>query len=157
MKHLPRERRIVERMAPGVLCLEGFLGTDPRSLSEIIETDRRTLEKLGLDCPLLARRLEQIHEVAVANLERPVLVGPELEAAHLSAMGRIPCPWGGCGLWPKGDVVLTDRRTGRSYRFTALSIHLIGQHDFFQGRGHRYRIEPDEIARVLGLGKDGSQ
>ncbi|HOD81536.1 MAG: hypothetical protein BWX88_00660 [Planctomycetes bacterium ADurb.Bin126] len=157
MKHIPQERRIVERMVPGVLCLEGFLGSDPRSLSEIIETDRRALEDIGLDCQSVARRLEKVYEIAVANLERPVQVGTDLEAVHLSAMGRIPCPWGGCGLWPKGDVVLTDRTTGRVYRFTALSMHLIGLHGFFQGRGHRYRLEPDEIARLLGLGKEGSQ
>ena len=157
MKHIPQERRIVERMAPGVLCLEGFLGEDPRSLSEIIETDRQTLEKLGLDFLSVAHRLDQIYEVAVANLERPVLVGPELEAAHESAMGRIPCPWGGCGLWSKGDVALTDRKSGRTYRFTALSIHLIGKHGFFQGRRHRYRLEPDEIARVLRLCEDSAR
>ncbi len=156
MKQIPQERRIVERMAPGVLCLEGFLGEDPRPLSEIIQTDRRTLEKLGLDCLSVARRLEQIHEVAAANLERPVRVGPDLEAAHQSAMGRIPCPWGGCGMWPKGDVRLTDRKTGRTIHFTALSIHLIAKHGFFQGRRHRYRLEPDQIARLLGLCEEGS-
>ena len=27
-------------------------------------------------------------------------------------MGRIPCPWGGCGTFHKGEVELTDHDTG---------------------------------------------
>ncbi len=40
MKTSPEERRIVERMAPGALCRDGFLGDDLRPVREILEADR---------------------------------------------------------------------------------------------------------------------
>ncbi|NQT54365.1 hypothetical protein HQ576_20070, partial [bacterium] len=49
----------------------------------------------------------------------------------------------------KGDVELTTP-DGATLRFTALSIHLIRAHGFYQGRGAPYRLEPTQLAELLG-------
>lgn len=152
MKRSPELQKVVERMAPGVLCREGFLGDDPRPLEEILDADRSTVVGLGLTHEQLARRLQQMLAQAVGEMGRPVAVGGKLTATFHEAMGRIPCPWGRHGTFTKGEVELTDQSTGRTVRFTALSIHLVARHGFYEGRGSRYRLEPDVLARMLDLG-----
>ena len=44
MKLTPHDRQIVERMAPGVMCAEGFLGDDRRSLDDILADDASTVD-----------------------------------------------------------------------------------------------------------------
>ena len=38
-----------------------------------------------------------------------------------------------------------------------ISAHLIGEHDFYQGRGCPYRLEPAKVARLFRLGKQAGQ
>jgi len=149
MKQSPITRRIVERMAPGALCRDGFLGDDPRPLEEIVDTDRSTVEGLGTTHEALAERLRSILDAAVRGLGTTVSIGGRLTARYHETMGRIPCPWGKCGVFPKGEVELTDTATGERLFFTSLTIHLIAAHGFYQGRGCRYRIEPATIHRML--------
>jgi len=48
MKRTEQEQMILERMAPGALCAEGFLGTDHRELSDIIAADSAAIGAAGL-------------------------------------------------------------------------------------------------------------
>jgi len=150
MKQTPDLRRVIERMAPGVLCRDGFLGTDPRPLEEILDADRSAVAALGTTHEALAERLQTVYDQARAALGRPVEIRPGLTAVFHEAMGRIPGPWPGDGVFPKGDVEVTDADTGRTLRFTALSIALIRAHGFYQGAGSPYRLAPDLVAEVLG-------
>ena len=150
MKQTPEERAISERLGPGVLCREGFLGRDGRPLGEILDTDNSTVAGLGLTHEQIARGLGDVLRRAVAALGTPVGVGEGCEAVYREAMGRIPCPWGGCGTFRKGHVELTDA-AGEAVCFTPLSVHLMAEHGFYQGRGSRYRLEPGRVARMLGL------
>jgi len=152
MKRDPTIRRVVDRMRPGVLCRDGFLGSDRRRLEEIIETDRSTVVGLGTTHEAIAERLEAVYGRARAGLGTPVAIDGRLTAVWREAMGRIPCPWGGCGTFPKGEVELTDVETGQSLLLTPLSIHQVAAHGFYQGRGARYRVEPELACRLLGLG-----
>ena len=149
MKQSPEDKQIMERMAPGMYCREGFLGTDHRPLSIIVDMDRSTLVELGITKEQITERLDTILTTAAGAFGAPVAVGKGLQAVYHEAMGRIPSPYGD-GIFPKGEVELTTDG-GATYRFTPLSVHLIGRHGFFQGRGNRYRIEPAEIVQVLGL------
>ena len=154
MKRDPTIRQVVDRMRPGVLCKDGFLGSDRRRLEEIIETDRSTAVGLGTSQEAIAERLQAVYDRARAGLGTPVAIDERLTAVWLEAMGRIPCPWGGCGTFPKGEVELTDAETGRSLVLTPLSIHQIAAHGFYQGRGARYRLEPELLCRILRLGEE---
>jgi hypothetical protein len=151
MKQSPHDRRIVERMAPGVLCRDGFLAPDTRPLGEIIDTDRSTVERLGTSHAEIAGRLAEILDRAAAACGAPVDVGGGLTAVYHEAMGRIPSPWGEGRRFAKGEVELTDA-AGRMLRFTPLSVHLIAEHGFYQGRGSRYRLDPEAACRMLGIG-----
>jgi hypothetical protein len=152
MKLTPRERRIAERMAPGVLCREGFLAPDRRPLGEILAADASAVAALGTTHGELAAHLRAACEAARAALGREVpLAGGRLRAVFREAMGAIPCPWGDGRRLPKGEVEVTDPATGRRLLFTPLSVHLIAEHGFYQGRGSRYRVEPAEAARLFGL------
>ena len=149
MKENPRIQRIVERMTPGVLSRDGFLGTDIRPLEEIIEADRAFVAQLGSSHQELGRKLEEVFLAARAALGTKVLVGDRLNAVHKEAMGHIPCPWGRCGMFAKGYVELLDTQSGLRIMFTALNVHMVTAHGFYQGRGSRYRLEPAEIYRLL--------
>ncbi|HET6427887.1 MAG TPA: hypothetical protein VFJ30_05735 [Phycisphaerae bacterium] len=150
MKQSPADKRITERMAPGVLCREGFLGADRRPLAEILDADRSAVVGLGVTHEQLADRLDEVLRKAVAALGTPVEIRPGLMAVFHEGMGRIPCPWGH-GIFPKGEVELADERTGETLRFTPLSVHLIGAHGFYQGCGSCYRIDPESLVRIFGL------
>jgi len=151
MKLSPRDRQITERMRPGVLCREGFLGRDRRTLSEILDADRSAVAGLDLTHERIAAELARALEAAMAGLGREVDLDERLRATWHEAMGRIPCPWGGCGTFPKGELELRDETSARRLVCTPLSIHLIAAHGFYQGRGSRYRLEPARLAELLGL------
>lgn len=151
MKQTPQEQAIVARMAAGVLSREGFLGNDTRPVAEIVQTDRAAIEALGLTVERLAERLEDVLRAAMAAMGRDVPVGPGWSARFSEAMGRIPCPWGGCGVFAKGEVELAETPGPAVMRFAPLSVHLVREHGFLQGRGSRYRLEPALLARALGL------
>jgi len=151
MKQSPHMQRVAARMAPGVLCRDGFVGDEPRRLELILETDASTIAGLGVTHEAIAARLGDIFDRARAGLGTPVPVGEGLVATYHEGMGRIPCPWGGCGTFPKGEVELRHAESGERLLFTALSVHMIAAHGFYQGRGSRYRIEPRAAARLLGL------
>ena len=151
MKLTPQERHLVARMAPGVLCAEGFLGTDSRPLADILAADDRAVESLGLTHAQIAAALAEVIRTAQEALGTTAKISRHLSAVSEDAMGPIPCPWGGCGVFAKGHVELTDSRTGRTLLVTPLSVHLIERHGFYQGRGGRYRLEPAELARMLDI------
>ncbi len=157
MKRTPSEQRIIELLAPGALCRDGFLGDDHRELQEILDADRATVEALGLTHRDIAAALDDACRAAMAGLEAPVhLTSGNLVAEFHDAMGFIPSPWGEGKLFAKGEVVVTDPATGDRLVYTPLSVHLIGKHGFYQGRGSPYRLDPARVARLFGLGRRAS-
>lgn len=151
MKQTPQEQAVSARMAPGVLSREGFLGEDRRPLAEILQVDRAALEALGLTAERLADRMEDVLRAAMAAMGEEVPAGPGWAVKFHEAMGRIACPWGGCGVFAKGEAELFEATSPAVLRLAPLSVHLVREHAFFQGRGSRYRLEPALLARALGL------
>jgi len=127
---------------------DGFLGDDKRPLAEILEADNTAVERLGLTHQKLADRLARQAMAAPGATVHP---GEHLTAVYRESMGRIPCPWIGCGVFAKGEVELVDTQTKQKVLFSPLSVHLIARHGFYQGHGARYHIEPDDLARILRL------
>ena len=149
MKEDPHIQLIVERMAAGVLSRDGFLGTDFRPLEEIIESDGAEVARLGSSGQELSLKLEHIFLGARAALGTKALITDRLSAVYKEAMGRIPCPWGQCGTFAKGYIEILDSQSGLRIMFTALNVHMIRAHGFYQGRGSRYRLEPSEIYQLF--------
>jgi hypothetical protein len=147
MKQTPHDKELEANLA------KGFLGDDTRDAWEIVAAD----DIPGIDHARIALRLSEILVEAMAHYGNPVDVGEHLSAVYREAMGRIPCPWPHCGLAPKGEVELTDLRSGNTVLFSPLSVHLIAEHGFFQGRGSRYRMEPAELVRMLDISPENEQ
>jgi len=151
MKKNARSMDILAKMAPGALSRAGFLGFDERPLVKIVEADGAAVAGLGTTHEAIAAKLVEVFDEAEEAMGNVVRVGDHLTAFHREALGRIPCPFGQCGSFHKGQVEVADPRTGEKLVFTPLSIHLITAHGFYQGRGSPYRIEPDAACRVLGI------
>ncbi len=152
MRLSPALKRVQERMARGVLARDGFLGTDTRNLADIVAEDAEALARLGVRAEDLGGALERLGDAALAALGGPVAVEGRYEVQAVEVMGRIPCPFGGCGLFPKAEIRGRRLDTGQELLWTPLGAHLIRAHGFFQGRGSPYRLEPGTLAEFLDLG-----
>jgi len=149
MKQTPYDMQLEANLQKGVLCREGFLGTDHRKILEIIAADTGVVNKLGTSHEDIAAKLGKILKQAMERYGNPVNVAENLVAVYREAMGRIPCPWPHCSLAPKGEVELVDTAGDRIFRFSPLSVHTIAMHGFYGGKGSRYRLEPKQLQEVL--------
>jgi len=148
MKADPSESRVRDRMRPGVLSRDGFLGSDPRNIGDIVAEDMAELEGMGVTREEIADLFERIHRAVDQSPETPVrLCGGRIIAEATEVMGRIPCPFA-CG-FRAHKAVITVRTGDRVLRITPIGIHLIGRHGFFQGRGAPFRIEPRDAAALV--------
>jgi hypothetical protein len=150
MKRNPAEKAIRDRMAPGVLSLDGFLGHDERNLADIVADDLAVLESAGLTAEEAADFLDELHEAADQAFELPrELYGGKVTVEIREGMGRIPCPYG-CGyLAHKATIRITSPE--KTLILTPLHSHLIRKHGFFQGKGARFRLEPRDVAALYRL------
>jgi len=151
MKRSPVEEQILTNLGPSKFSGEGFLGEDNRSLEEIIASDLRVLEASGLTKEQLVEALCDVYNRAKEAFGAAIEVASDVTAAYYESRGRIPCPFRGHGTFEKGEVVLVNLSTDQSLSVTSLSIHLIERHDFFQGVGAPYRIDPKMAAEMLNL------
>jgi hypothetical protein len=61
------------------------------------------------------------------------------------------CPFGDPGLYPKNYVIVENKKINERLIFSCLSIHLIREHGFYQGRGSPFRIDPEAAKRILEM------
>ena len=151
MKQTPQLAAVEARMQPGAIVRDGFLGTDGRSLAEILDEVQNTVNGLSLTHEQIAERMEHLAEEGKEGLGMTVRVDEDWEVRVQSVRGFLPCPWGHKGLYPKLNVYLRNRRSGHTMLWTGMQIHLIRDHGFYQGKGSAFRIEPEVAKEVLGL------
>jgi hypothetical protein len=151
MKESPSEKELRDRLGPSKFSGEGFLSSDTRPVMEIISTDLAVLEMSGVTPEQIAVLFTEIYDKAVKGFGAEVEVLPDVYGKYNESMGKIPSPFTGEGVFPKGEVVVRYSASGDEIVLTPLSIHLIKAHGFFQGRGSRYRIEPEKAAALLRL------
>lgn len=149
MKENPAQQPIRDRLEPGAISLEGFLGKDKRPLNDIIAADLAELETLGVTHEELGAFLERLHTVADSGWESSVpLYDGKIMVRDDETMGQIPCPFA-CGAHcHKAVVEVSDSNDNLILTFTPLDAHLIREHGFFQGKGATYRIEPAELVAL---------
>ena len=150
MKETPEDKSLEDRLGASKFSGEGFLGTDHRTVDQIVADDLRTLDRLGVSKAQLVAALRGVFEQAREALGGEVAVRPGITAVAHESMGRIPSPFRGDGVFEKGDVVVAAS-SGEGFILTSLGLALIEKHDFFQGRGSRYRIDPAQAVALLGL------
>jgi len=151
MKLSPEDQRLIHNLGPSKFSKEGFLGTDTRSLQEIITDDLRTLDKTGVSKELLVQALKDAYQKARNVFGAEVEIKKDVKAVFHESMGRIPSPFCKDGLFEKGEAVVTNSVNNLSLIITSLGINLIEKHDFFQGRGCRFRIDPLVAIKIFKL------
>jgi len=149
MKQTPELDRIQKLMQPGVISKDGFLGNDTRNLADILADDLRIVTNLGFTHQELADTMEELTEAGKQAFGNPVLVRGFLEVTVDSSKGKIASPFG--GLYDKENVVVVNKKTGETIRWTTLNIHMIRDHGFYEGKGSYFRVEPEDLVRVLEL------
>jgi hypothetical protein len=149
MKQTVQMQAIQEKMRPGVIVRDGFLGTDGRSLVEILTADEAEVMRLGLSHGDIAARMIRLREAGTAGLGELIDVPPHFEVRVDSVRGLLPCPFGDPGVFPKTNTTVRNLRLGRECTYTDMHIHMIGSHGFYEGRGSQFRLEPRDLAEVL--------
>lgn len=149
MKTTPTEDKIRARMAPGVLTLNGFLGDDKRSINEIIADDEYTLNQLGISAEELAERMEFFQSKSFDSFDGSITIEGVFDVETEVVRGYLPCPFMHSGIYRKSFTIVTNKATGKSVRYSALNIHLIKAHHFFEGKNSHFRLEPTDLINTL--------
>lgn len=148
MKATPELKKAQGNMAPGIITAEGFLGSDKRSLSTIIDEDEQVFRRLELDPADVAAKLRHFMEEGRKGLGEPITVDGDWIVKTDEARGRLPCPWED-GVFRKINVTVERKETGEKLFYTDLSIHLLEAHHFLEGRGSSFRLNPESVKHVL--------
>ena len=150
MKKNPADAATRDRMQPGAISAEGFLGADDRPIAEIVAADEAVLEEAGVTREQLGDMLEEIHRRADEGFGATVPLGRGVKAELTEVMGRIPCPFG-CGARAHKAVIRVTLPDERQVLVTPLHAHLIREHGFFQGGGSVFRLEPRDVIAMFRL------
>lgn len=135
------------RKEKGKIFLKTFLGRDKRPLAEIIATDTAHFKVLGLSFEEVAAFLKKLLDIAAGELGRSVIVEGRWEVKAEEARGSIPCPFGD-SRWPKDLISIRDLAKGEALSFSSLSLHLLAEHHFLQGKGSPFRLEPEKLKAI---------
>lgn len=149
MKESPYMRNLEDLLRSSRLVAGGFMGQDPRTVSEIIEDDGATLSRSGVTRDALGKRMWEITTAAIAGLGNIVQISDKLEAYIEEFKGSLVCPWPHSGRYPKRITTLRNVETGQTIRWSDLNIHLIAEHGFFEGRGSPFRIELGDLLKII--------
>ena len=141
-------------MAPGVITLEGFLGSDKRNLIDILIEDNADVERLGYDHPDIAARMEELRNKGEKGLGEFISVDEIFEVKVESVRGKLPSPFGGPVLIPKVNTTVHNKELKREIVYSDLHIHMIKFHGFYEGRGCQFRLEPQDLVDILFFEKD---
>ena len=151
MKESPFYQQARNNMAPGIICSNGMLGSDRRPLAEIIEADAAALKRLKVSCAIIASTMTEFLTAGNKGLGEFITFRDHFEVRVNSVRGFLRCPFGERGMIRKENVTVRNLLLDREISFSALSIHLIAEHGFFQGRGAPFRLEPADVDRILEI------
>ena len=149
MKQSPELRIIQENMLTGSMAAYGFLGNDTRSLADILRDDDERISSLGLTHQGIADRLQFFYDEAKRALGNTARVENRYDVVMEEHKGGIPCPFRDNFTAPKAVISVTERKTGQTVVWSALNIHMIEAHGFYEGQGAKFRVEPSVVAEVL--------
>jgi len=140
---------IEELLRSSRLVAGGFMGNDTRILEEILESDSAVIARLGYSAEEIASRMQELTERAKEGLGTFIRLDEKREGAADENRGQLVCPWPHAGRYGKTVTTIKRTDTGQSLEWSDLCVHFIGAHGFFQGRGSVFRIEPEELVRII--------
>jgi hypothetical protein len=146
----PKETKIIPgNFIPGAISQEGFLGTDKRSVEEIIRADEAEMARFGVSFEAAAAALSRLLKAGKQGLGGRVTVDRSFTVVIEEARGSLPCPFEDART-AKNTAVITCLSNNRALVVSDLSLHLLATHHFLQGKGAAFRLEPRELKDVLG-------
>ena len=137
-------------MAPGIITADGFLGSDRRNLSTIIDEDTQIMRRLDLEPSVVVEKLRYFMEEGRKGLGEPVTVDQEWLVKTDEARGHLACPWED-GISRKINVTIERKDTGEKVFYTDMSLHLLDAHGFLEGRGSPFRLNLESIKHILKI------
>jgi hypothetical protein len=149
MKESPQAQKLEEVLRSSKLVAGGFMGNDPRSVTEIIDADTAALARLGFTIEQVASRMQEITDKAIPRLGNWVRIDQQRQAKVDEAKGWLICPWPHTGRFVKRVTTAKLIKSAKSIQWSDLNIHLIAEHGFFEGKGSAFRIEPKELISTI--------
>ncbi|PKL28654.1 MAG: hypothetical protein CVV46_04990 [Spirochaetae bacterium HGW-Spirochaetae-2] len=149
MKQTPEYDAIQKQMLPGVITLEGFLGTDTRKLIDILSEDDSSVRRSEKTHEQIAQRMQYFRDAGMPGLGEFMLLDDIFDVRVDSVRGKLPSPFGGPGMYDKVNTTVINKRLGREVTFTDLHIHFVRDHGFYEGKGSLFRLEPHDLIEIL--------
>ena len=149
MKQSPEMQRLEEVLRSSAIVAGSFMGADRRPVQEVIDTDLAEIARLGYTAPQLAARMKELTDLSIPRLGNWVDVDDKLKVASQDYKGQIVCPWPHPVRLAKRVTTAKRLDTKDSIRWTDLNIHMIAEHNFFEGRGSAFRIDPKKLITVI--------
>lgn len=149
MKQSPDMQKLEEVLRSSALTVGGFMGSDARSVTEVIEADAAELFRLGVSPKQLGARMTEITAAAEKGLGTWVRIDDVREAAIDEARGQMVCPWPHEAQFRKRVTTVRRTDSGETARWSDLNVHLIAVHGFFEGKGSAFRLNPTLLVRVI--------
>ena len=149
MKQTPKEITIQERLKPGVVSLDGFLGNDNRHYHEIIAEDLEKLKALNITKEEIADRLQYFTDLALMNNDEEAIIDDIYQVQYLTERGKMASPFMDRGLVAKGSITLVNTLNNLKVCWTPLNISMIRNHSFFEGKGATHRLEPETLVKAI--------
>lgn len=151
MKQTPEYQAIQQQMAPGVITLDGFLGTDTRNLIDIIRADEVRVHALNVTHEAIAERMQYFRDAGLDGLGEFLKVDGTFEVRVDSVRGKLPSPFGGRGMYEKVNTTVRNLTNEREVTYTDLHIHFVRDHGFYEGLGSPFRLEPADLVAALDV------
>jgi len=148
MKNTQTELDAYNRMKPGIITAAGFLGDDLRTLRDIIEADEEAMAQYNITFEYAADFLEFLKASGQAGLGEPITVESRYIVTVGDARGKLPCPWQD-GLYHKNSITVSDTKSRVILIYSDLSIHMLKAHHFCQGKGLAFRLDPQDLAKLI--------
>lgn len=142
-------QRLEENLRSSAQVANGFMGTDTRRVTEIIDADAAVLARLGVTVQELGDRMKGITDAAIKALGTWARIDDRRQARVDEARGVIACPWSHGHAFCKRVTTVRLDDSGKSVCWSDLNIHMIVAHGFFEGRGASFRIEPEELVHII--------
>jgi hypothetical protein len=155
MKQTVQMKQAQERMRPGVITRDGFLGTDSRNLIDILVDDDASVKRMSVSHQGISSRMIELRDAGMRGLGDYISVEPHFEVRVDSVRGRLPCPFGDPGVFPKTNVFVRNLEKKREITYTDMHIHMIGSHGFYEGKGAPFRLEPKDLVDILEIAPEG--
>lgn len=151
MKQTPELDKAQERMKPGVITRDGFLGNDKRKLIDILIEDDAEVKRLDLTHKRIANRMIYFRDAGLRGLGEFITVEPHFEVKVDTVRGKLPSPFGEPGIFPKTNTTVKNMNLDKEITYTDLNIHMILAHGFYEGKGSPFRLEPKELKEILEI------